>query len=99
MTDKKEEPMNLKVFVHVNGMCIAAREIEQKDGKIIVEHPAFTQLRSDKNGFAFTPFEFVVDKFNLYGNGLLGDTPMPPMMVPFYVNYIEERESKKNEVQ
>ena len=97
--EKTEELTGLKVFIHVAGMLIAAREIEQKDGRIIVEHPAFTQLRPDKNGFTFSPFEFVVGKFILYGNALLGEAPMPPMMIPFYMNYFAERQANLKDVQ
>lgn len=85
----------LKIYIHVStGAIIAAREMSRKDGIIIVKHPAFSKMRDDRNGFEFEPFTYVAQTFNLYKEGCLGDTEMPEIMVPFFENYENKRESQ-----
>ncbi len=92
-----DEPV-LKIFIHPSGNYIASQEIERKGGTSIkVKYPAFARQNANGVGYGFEPFKFVVDEFILYTGSLLGETPMPKDMAPYYMKYVEEcEEQNKN---
>lgn len=79
----------LLIFVTLTGRYLAGSVKKRIAGKIILEGASFAEMAEDQSRYIYTPVRFAPEEFRLYETGLLGDTPMPEIMRPGFLEYLK----------
>ena len=90
---KKKPQDNLRVYITQTGGYLAGNEVKREGATVLVEDPVFVSVTGDGTGFDLKPVQFIApgQKLRLYTYGLLGDSPMPLGMTPWYAKYQTQR--------
>ena len=90
-----KKPPQLTIFVTLTGRYLAGSIRKRVQGKIYLDGACFVEIAADQARFIFSPIKFAPRFFRLYESGLLGDTDMPEIMQPGYLEYLETLSGNK----